>query len=228
MPETAGHKSVRRRGAFRAFSLLELMLAMGLAVLTMSMLSYSTLRISDAVRMSESRFQRKSKLISTAEQLRWQLRCLYAADYKKDAAVPGSHHFPGTLKYELYGKRGGEADCEAIVFNTSFIPKSNGTVEVGYCILTDNDTKKHYLAYRQFPWVDPQGLHDTVEFADAPWTVCNEDIVGMSLEYSQDGEVWQQEWTETSAPKWIRITLIPDEGEPFITQVAPAMTSGRW
>ncbi|MBQ7568105.1 hypothetical protein IJT17_04795, partial [bacterium] len=141
---------------------------------------------------------------------------------------PNSHSFPGTLKYQLYGKRGSTADCDVLLFNTTFLPKSRGTAEVGYCIMTDYKTGKQHLAYRQFPWVDTEGLHDTIEFADAPWKVCNESIVGMRLEYSSNGELWQQEWSDVSAPQWVRVTLIPDEGDPFVTQVAPAMPSERW
>ncbi|MBQ7568702.1 hypothetical protein IJT17_07860, partial [bacterium] len=72
-------RGFRRSG--RAFTLMEMMLALGLAVLTISMLSYTTMRISATVRMSESRLARKSKLIATAEQIRWQLRCLYTVNY---------------------------------------------------------------------------------------------------------------------------------------------------
>ena len=219
-------KICRRSGA--AYTLLELLVAMGLAVLTISMLSYSTLRISATVRMSESRFARKSKMISTAEQIRWQLRCLYTGVLKDDSERPNSHLYPGTLKYQLYGRRGSKLNSDILIFNTTYIPKSRGTVEVGYCILTDEQTGKPYLAYRQFPWVDYQGLHDYIDFTDAPWTVCSRDIVGMSLEYSHDSKIWQQEWTENTAPQWVRITLIPDEGEPFVTQVAPAVISARW
>lgn len=207
---------------------MEMLLAMGLAVMAISMLSYTVLRISKTVRLSEERFARKSKMIDTAEQIRWQLRCLYCQDYSDVPDKPISHTTPGTLKYQLYGKRSGTSDRDILIFNTSFVPRSNGTVEVGYRILVDDKTRKPYLAYRQFPWVDNQGLHDVDNYQDTPWQVFNTDIVGMSLSYSYDGEVWQQEWIDQRAPNWIRITLIPEEGEPFVTQVSPAMPSERW
>lgn len=225
--KTAGSAGRKRSNKRAAYTLLELLVAMGLAVMTISMLSYSTLRISATVRMSESRFERKSKMIAAAEQMRWQLRCLYTGSFKEDSERPNSHLYPGTIKYQLYGKRGSTADSDILIFNTTFIPKASGTVEVGYCILTD-ETGKRYLAYRQFPWVDYQGLHDYIEFAEAPWKVCSYDIVGMNLEYSHDSKIWQQEWTEQTAPQWVRVTLIPNEGEPFVIQVAPAVMSERW
>ena len=242
------------RRARRAFTLLEMMLAMGLAVLTMSILSFTILRLNATTRLSEDRFNRKAQLISHAEEIRWQLRCLYAGGHDESATNPASHTEPGTIKKDLYGKRTGTEERDFLAFNTTYLPKRNydvkqmsvsssaeqpskngyfssvqqGTYEVGYCILEDAKTRQPYLAFRQFPWVDRMGLHDNVDVKMAPWRPLDYNIVGLKVEYSSNDETWQAEWTDASAPVFVRVTLIPKEGEPFITQVSPMVVSGRW
>lgn len=238
----------------RAFTLLEMMLAMGLAVLTMSILSFTVLRLNATARTSEERFNRKAHLIAHAEEIRWQLRCLYSGGYDSSANNPASHTEPGTIKKDLYGKRTGTEGHDFIFFNTTYLPKRNynvnktsstsseaapakgsvfaavqqGTYEVGYCILEDTKSRQPYLAYRQFPWVDRMGLHDNIDVNMAPWRPLDYNIVGLKVEYSTNNETWQAEWTEDSAPEFVRITLTPKEGDPFVTQVSPMVVSDRW
>ncbi len=217
-----------RRGRRSAFTLLELLLTLGLAMLLMSVVSYTTLRINAAVTRAEKNLARKAKIIEVAEQLRWQLRCLYLPDYSVNQTAPSTNTRPGTLKYAVYAKRESQTERDILLFVTTFLPKSSGTAEVGYRILTDEETRKPYLAYRQYAWADPLGLHEPEEDVNAAWTVLSRDICGMSLEFSVDCETWQKEWTATEPPDWIRITLYLVEGEPFVTQVSPAMPSARW
>ncbi len=201
---------------------------MGLAILLMSVISYTILHLNAAVTRSEKNLARKAKIIEVAEQLRWQLRCLYLPNYSAQLTAPATNTNPGTLKYAVYAKRDNQIERDILLFVTTFLPKSAGTAEVGYRILADGKTRQPYLAYRQYAWADPLGLHEPEEDVNAAWTVLSRDICGMSLEFSVDCETWQKEWTATEPPNWIRITLFLVDGEPFVTQVAPALPSGRW
>ena len=64
-------------GRSGGFTLLELMLVMGLATLVYSLVSYMTIQMNNTVRHSQVAFKRQELTIETAERLRWQLRCLY-------------------------------------------------------------------------------------------------------------------------------------------------------
>ena len=239
------------RGRRWAFTLLEMMIALGLTSMLVSIIAYSNTRMNWAVRNSEKRFEQKQHIIGLAEQLRWQLRMLYLQDYSSDNnAKPATNTRPGTLQYGLYGKHSGESGRDILIFNTThpaaIQPKytnrtnsagasqsmhsmgTRGTVEVGYRIMSDTHTRQPYLAYRQFPWSDPLGLHEPDSQCDVEWQKLSDEIIGLELEFSTNHETWQQEWTQNGVPPWVRVTLTPKEGSPIIVEVAPATASQRW
>ena len=72
-----GALGLRGRGVGLGFTLLELMLAVGLAAIVWSFLAYVTVSLSRSVRYAEQALARKKAVIEVAERLRWQLRCLY-------------------------------------------------------------------------------------------------------------------------------------------------------
>lgn len=224
---------VLRRSSW-GFTLLELMIAVGLAAVVYSLVSLTTVQLSRTVRTAEEKGQLKRSIIMAAEQMRWQIRCLY---YDKKAAAhavkAASNNLPGTLgNVGLYGQRGHEQDAGVLLFRTTAVPKrggvfTNGTVEVGYCILKDKDGSR-YLAYRQYPWVDRLGLHTEAQDPNAEWTVLSKEITGLSVEYSKDGELWMQEWTMEEVPLFVRFTLHLAKGGSLEVDAAPAQVSPRW
>jgi len=264
---------MRRSG----FSLLEITIVMGLAILVYSLIAYITVQMNVSVRHTEAGYRRKKEVIEAAEQLRWQLRCLYdgVPEGANTKTVPASRIHPATLgNVCLYGTRGAQTDRAFISFKTAYFPKGfadPGAAEVSFTIMEDaagradedrlnsfidssyrkgslnggpeerrrqektlvgpQDSEKSnaYLAYRQFPWADPLGLHEEADFSEAPWQVLSYEVIGLNAEYSDDAEIWQQEWSAPHrAPKWIKITFILRTGEPLVFIAAPAVKSARW
>lgn len=257
-------------GRLPGFTLLEIMLVMGLSILVYSLISYTTIQLSNASRNADAAMKRKKNFVDVCEQMRWQLRCLYArVPEGVTGKAPASNVNPAGLKGAfLYGKRDASEGQGILIFKTSYFPKGStncGTAEVGYKIIsslgkskaaapvtlgvsastgqqeihtvTASDTltqsidpKKveSYLAYRQYPWADPLGLHESGDDPRCPWKPICTDITGMSLAFSDDESVWQQEWTSKEVPKWIRVTLSMKGGEPLSFIAAPAVAAARW
>ncbi|MBQ7503453.1 hypothetical protein IJT93_12225 [bacterium] len=266
---------MRRSG----FTLLEITIVMGLAILVYSLIAYITVQMNVSVRHTEAGYKRKKETIEAAELLRWQLRCLYAEvpEGANVKTVPASRIHPAALKNAFfYGKRGTQTDRAFLTFKTTYFPKgfaNPGAAEVSFTILEDSSGRVDedrlnsfidssfekgavngdgsakaksrpektlagvqnsensgvYLAYRQFPWADPLGLHEEADLSEAPWQVLSYEVIGINAEYSDDAEIWQQEWTSPrTVPKWIKITFILRTGEPLVFIAAPAAKSARW
>lgn len=221
---------LRRWRGRRGFSLLEMLIALGLTALVYGLVSYSTGQISHVVRDSEQKLTQKKAVVNVAERLRWQLRCAYKSSSTEEASRPASNVHPATLKgVGLYGVAGDQTNRDVLLFRTTSTKQGRGgTVEVGYTILQDGESREPYLAYREYPWVDPLGLHTEEEDPNAPWEVCSRAVRGMSVEYSSNGEIWQQQWTDAGMPMWVRITLFPNQGAELVTVVGIGMVAPRW
>lgn len=246
------------------FTLLELMLVMGLASLVYALISYMTIQMNNTVRHSQVAFKRRELVIETAERLRWQLRCLYDRVPEGAASQPPSSHTnpPSLLKSAIYGKSLGEKGQDVLLFKTTYFPlrvENSGTAEVGYKIVSDSsasfsltepvkseddklrsleaadfigsgqvvDSKK-YLAYRQYPWADPLGLHEVGDDNQAPWEKLSSEIIGLEVRFSDDLEIWQQDWTGEGVPKWIEVTFELKRGEPLVFMTGPVTAADRW
>lgn len=260
-----GYQNVSRpRRSSSGFTLLELMLVMGLATLVYSLISYMTIQMNTTVRHSQAGFKRREMIVNTAERLRWQLRCLYdRVPEGASSEVPSSHTNPPTLlKSVIYGKSLGEKGKDVLLFKTTYFPlraENNGTAEVGYKIMADSsgsfsltdpiktdDDKlrsleaadfissgqayesKNYLAYRQYPWADPLGLHDVGDDSETPWERLSSEIIGMEVRFSDDLEIWQQDWTGEGVPKWVEVTFEFKRGEPLVFTTGPVVAADRW
>lgn len=266
---------MRRTG----FTLLEITIVMGLAILVYALIAYITVQMNVSVRHTEAGYRRKKEVIEAAEQLRWQLRCLYNRVPEGEGVqnAPSSRLHPATLKNScIYGTRGTQTDRAVVSFKTTYFPKgfpNPGAAEVSFTIMEDAagrvdedklnsfidssfqkgavngdgsprartkpektlagvqnaEDSNAYLAYRQFPWADPLGLHEEADFSEAPWQVLSYEVIGLNVEYSEDADIWQQEWTAPHrAPKWVKVTFILRTGEPLVFIASPAVTSARW
>ncbi|MGM9992788.1 MAG: type II secretion system protein J [Candidatus Bruticola sp.] len=248
----------------RGFTLLEVMLAVGLTAMVYTIISYMTIQMNTTVRRSEESFQRRKTVIDTAEQLRWQLRCLYDR-VPEGASVepPSSNTNPATLQNSsLYAKNLGQSGQDVLIFKTTYFPakleNSSGTAEVGYKVvnkigssfsvsspLTVQEDKLQiftpasllegssqgshfYLAYRQYPWADPLGLHEDSDDNNAPWQKISSEIIGLEVRLSDDLEVWQQDWTGEGVPRWVEITFELKQGDPLVFITGPVVSSARW
>lgn len=218
----------------RGFTLLEILTAMGLAMLVYALVAFTTLQLNRTARAAGAAATERARAIRASEQIRWQLRALFTRDTAGPSATPspvpsGSSARPGALgNLALYGKRTTDEGREILIFRTSRLERGLGATEVGYRILADEETGEPYLAYRQYPFSDPLGLHPPEEDPDAPWRPLSREIVSMRLEFSPDGETWQREWEATEVPTWIRVTLATARGATFQAEAVPGIAAPRW
>ncbi len=262
-----GALGLRGRGVGLGFTLLELMLAVGLAAIVWSFLAYVTVSLSRSVRYAEQALARKKAVIEVAERLRWQLRCLYTITPEGAPATPPSSQVNlSTLNGSfIYSQNQGQVGRDALLFKTTYFPahvQNTGTAEVGYTILqgstattqgvnapnpqatatpsarlglpnpqellADQKLEDPYLAYRQYPWADPLGLHDVPADPLVPWQVLSREVIGLEVRFSQDLEIWQEDWTTPEIPTWIEVSLELKTGDPLIFTVGPAAVAPRW
>lgn len=220
----------------RGFTLLEILTAMGLAMVVYALVAYTTLQLNRTARAAGAAATERARMIRATEQLRWQLRTLFAKGTEPGASPSPSPPVPtgSSARYGalgnlgVYGKRTTDEGREILLFRTARLERGPGATEVGYRILEDEETGEPYLAYRQYPFADPVGLHPPEEDPDAPWRVLSRDLVAMKLEFSSDGEIWQREWEAAEVPSWIRVTLTSARGAEFEMVVVPGMEAPRW
>ncbi|MGM9998940.1 MAG: type II secretion system protein J [Candidatus Bruticola sp.] len=248
----------------RGFTLLEIMLAVGLTAMVYTIISYMIIQMNTTVRRSEEAFQRRKAVIDVAEQLRWQLRCLYnRVPEGVSAEPPSSNTNPASLQNSsLYAKNLGQSGRDVLIFKTTYFPaklgNSSGTAEVGYKILSEaegsfsvsspltaredrlqalsptnlvdssSSKTRYFLAYRQYPWADPLGLHEESDDSTAPWQKVSSEITGLGVRFSDDLEIWQQDWTGEGVPRWVEITFELKQGDPIVFMTGPVVSSARW
>ncbi|MBQ7528297.1 type II secretion system protein [bacterium] len=241
----------------RGFTLLEMMIVVGLSSLLYSILCYVSVQMNTSVRRTEDGFKRQKAAMKIAENIRWQLRSLYARvpEGASTTEPPSTNIHPATLRNRyIYGKKNSTADGSILLFKTAYFPKNRGKVgvaEVGYAIknvipgsmnamepvngkdfidntLEFDNSESGFLVYRQFTWADPIGLHEETDIKEAPWMVASTDIINFKAEYSEDGEIWQQEWMKEGIAKWVRVTLSSKRNPPIVFVVSPAVSSNRW
>ncbi|MCA9791671.1 MAG: prepilin-type N-terminal cleavage/methylation domain-containing protein, partial [Candidatus Eremiobacteraeota bacterium] len=115
----------------RGFTLVEVLVALGLVILIYALVGFTTLQVARYTRRSQEAANRKTRLISASNQLRWQLRCL--------AAPTGAQ--------ALAGQRTDTEGRDRLRFLTSRPAKDRGVVEVAYEIQEVDD--KPTLMYRE-------------------------------------------------------------------------------
>lgn len=262
----------------RGFTLLELMVALGLTAMVYAIVTSVTVQLSRTVRQSEEKMAAKAELVSVSEQMRWQIRCLFYPKGEIDAHGkitvpkrdrPQTNTRPPSLgNLGVYSRRGDSEDGGILLLRTSLpleqVPSEEasrasvsaskftggsfskasgskpqgkrvsvmgarmgkGTAEVGYKIISSGG--ESFLAYRQYHWVDPLGLHGDEDDPNASWRVLSRQVKGLRFEFSADGDIWQKEWTDEDIPKWFKVTLIPQKGDELEFKVVAGMKASRW
>ncbi len=211
----------------RAFTLVEILIVMGLVAILMTIMLITVTRVARITRQTTQSALRRKHWLQVAEQLRWQLRNLHVP-VKLDppkaglkAGLVGSHETP------LWGEPGNEEGRDTLNFLTSWVSRKSGVCEVGYRLQPRNSGSGLDLGYREFPLRDRSGLHIS-QAAEAPWRVLLDDVTQFSLDYSDDGWLWRRDWSETKAPRRIRVHLEAERLPVLDFQVTPGMGGGRW
>lgn len=202
---------MRRR---RGLTLVEVLIGLALIVLAYALVGFATVQLARAVRTGSEAARARSQLIATTEQLRWQLRGLFAPS-------------------EQPCLEGGRSPVEArdyVVFLTTSPEEGDGVAEVGYQVETivDEDGDEQVgLLYREFAYRDPEGLRPTTEQDQARWRLLSDRVVELEFEYSPDGTVWQREWDDPKPPQAVKVRLATSDDELSFV-VYPGVSSERW
>lgn len=201
----------------RAFTLVEMMITLGLVAIVYAITSGILLQIArfskEGRRVAQSRFE----LLTQVETLRYQLRTLV---YPDDFVA-------------LSGRRSGLKGRDTITFLTTSGRKLKGLVEVGYKIeeTVDPDSAQptHSLFYREFPFRRSE-LRRLDEQQEGKWEAVLTGIDAFEFEYTSNRTSWQKEWTEESPPVAIRVSIrrVQPNSDKIAFEVTPGIASNRW
>lgn len=213
----------RRHG--RGFTLVEVLLALGLATMVYALVAYTTLQLNRTARAASRAAEARAEIVQAVEQFRWQVRCLFLPrEASETAPRPTGNFTPASM----IGRRTQEEDREILLFRTTRLKNRAGATEVGYRILTSEEDGEPYLAFREFPYADAAGLHPVDEDPEGPWKVLTREIVGLRLEFSADGETWQREWDVQEPPQRVKATFTTRGGSSLTADVSPGIEAPRW
>ena len=203
----------------RAFTLVEMMLTLGLVALMYGMITGILIQVARYVKTGRQVAEERYAFLHEIEILRYQLRSL---------------HYPTSME-ALLGVRGNMKGRDTVRFYTGRGRHYPGIVEVGYKIESYIDPKdpskgeQFGLFYREFPF-RREVMRSMDEFQEGRWELLLPHTSLLSLEYSTSGQAWQKEWQGTIAPRIIRLRV--DRSAPsndrFVFDVTPGEGAARW
>ena len=200
------------------FTLVEMMFTLGLVAIVYTLVSGILVQIAryvkDGRRVARSRYE----LISTVEDLRYQLRSLYYPD-----GGPG-----------LSGSRTQTEGWSNLRFLTTNGHTHKGVVEVGYQIQTvepeeEEKEKTTALFYREFRF--RQNEFRTMDpYQEAPWKTALSNVSGFDVQYSSGGGNWQNDWDQPESPQRVRVLLQRggNNHDHIVFDVTPGVGAQRW
>jgi len=216
----------------RGFSLLEILLVMGLVSLLMSILLSVVVQMARMTRTTTQAALRRKHWIEASEVLRWQLRSLHLPPRGKEAPKNAiAVGLVGTPETPLWGEPGQSEGRDSLSFLTTAPKRQKGVCEVGFSLRPRNSASGNSfdLVYREFPLRNRAGLHPVgLDSSEAPWKVLLDDVSHLSVDYSDDGWIWRRDWSETNIPQRIRIHLEARSLPALDFQVTPGSGGGRW
>lgn len=212
----------------KAFTLLEILLVMGLVSLLMGILLLLVVRMARLNRNLTQASLRRKHWIEAAELMRWEFRNLHLPAKGKEPTNLVTSGLVGSADSPLWGEPGQQEGQAWVSLLTSQARRQKGVCEVGFRLQARPTGNGYDLGYREFPLRSRAGLHPQSEWGEAPWRVLLDNVTFLSLDYSEDGWIWKRDWTQTTVPRRIRVHL-EAVGLPVLDfQVTPAMGAGRW
>ena len=194
------------------------MLTLALVALVYTMISTILIQISRYVKSGRQVAQQRLELLSTVEELRYQLRSLY---------------FPSN-GVGLLGRRSPLDGRDFIRFTTSNGRTHKGIVEVGYQINDyvdplDETKNGPALYYREFPFRRRE-MRTLDPHQEALWKPYLKDVEIFELEYSNGGSTFQRGWDQAVPPSRIRIRLERggESRDKIVFDVTPGVGAARW
>jgi prepilin-type N-terminal cleavage/methylation domain-containing protein len=185
----------------RGFTLIEIMVAIGLMSIAVSMVWMSFSQIIRATRKAEAMMDRLHHGDFVMEQL---ISAFRSASFFNNT--------PAKFEMWLEDETAGPVDADIVSIVTSspaFIPPSNKLAHQLHRIfisIEDNDKGEPALAVSAYPYIvdleDPEV--DEVE----PWIVTSK-VIGLNCRvYNPSDQDWDDEWEfKNSIPQWVEITI---------------------
>jgi hypothetical protein len=208
---------------------MEIVLVMSLVGLLAAILLGTVARVARLSRQTSYAALRRKHWIDAAELMRWQLRNLHQPSDRLPPENSGRPGLVGSFQTALWGEPGSQEGMDQVFFLTTLPRRARGTSEVGYCMRPRGEGGTVFnLMYRQFPLRDRSGLHGLQDAQEAPWRVLLDKVTHLSLDYSEDGWTWRRDWSETKAPRRIRVHLEAEQVPVLDFQVTPGVGGGRW
>ncbi|MBN9418988.1 MAG: prepilin-type N-terminal cleavage/methylation domain-containing protein [Candidatus Eremiobacteraeota bacterium] len=212
----------------KGFTVLEVLMTLGLVAILTSILLMVVVRVARMTRVTAQASLRRKHWIEAAEIIRWELRNLFVPAQGAAPTNAIAVGLVGTPDTPLWGEPGSTEGRDSLTFLTSQPRKQKGVCEVGFRVQTRNGGDGLDLGYREFPLRNRAGLHGPLDAQEAPWTILLDDVTHLSLDYSEDGWIWKRDWTDTTAPKRVRVHLEAKRLPALDFQVTPGMGGGRW
>ena len=207
-----------RQFASRGFTLAEMMLTLGLVALLYTLISGVLIQVSRYVRDGREVARNRHELLSSVEEIRYQMRSLY---------------YP-TETVGLEGMRTAVDGRDVLKLLTTNGREHKGVVEVTYRIdnYEDPDDPARSgpaLYYREFPF-HRRRLRTLDPNQEAEWQLYLRDVGAFELEYSTAGTVWQKEWDGLTPPGRIRVRIerVGKSHDKLSFDVTPGVGAGRW
>lgn len=211
----------------RGFTLLEVLLAVGLISLLGTLLLVIVARMARLTRETTQAAMRRRHWIEAAENIRWQLRNLHQPSTKNPPESIARAGLVGTHETSLWGEPGTQEGLDAVYFITTRPRRQQGVCEVGYR-LRPREGGNYDLLAREFPLRERGGVHTNAEFTEAPWKVALDDVTHLSFDYSADGWQWRRDWTDITPPRRVRVHMEAPRLPALDFQVTPGIGGGRW
>ncbi len=219
---------VRSQSQFGGFTLLEILTALTILAMIMSVVYGSYRAVTDSILTLQPRmaFERKGRFF--VQRLSRQLRCCYGGQIDRVSRSDEKHkdEAPDAAETQDMLFSGGQAgkDRVLLAFITSGMDRGRES----------NPERLEYISYRldlsRHVLLTREGLYGQVrEPRDEDWHVILEDVAGIDFGYF-DGSEWHDEWNlamSEGPPRAVRVelTLKSQDGQTFYCLWVVAVSS---
>ena len=193
--------------AFKGFTLIEVLVTIGLILLVLSLAGSSLYFIIRSTTDSRILLYENREIMKVYGQMRQQLLSLYLSPHRN---------------LSIRAIRGESEGQDEIIFLTSAPLYSSGIAQAGYMI-KKNEKGEKYLVYSEFPYVLKE------DFAPAETRVLSKMVNGLKIRCFENF-IPADNWEKAGFPDKIEITLfLADRGKNrFTFTVTPGISSKLW
>jgi type II secretory pathway component PulJ len=216
MPNSSPLRSRLTRAAPRSgasgFTLIEMLVTVGLAVMVIALTFSSLYYSARASRDSRIRTNLDFEFMKVFAQMRQQLINFYLSPVQESS---------------LLGVKGKEERTDELHFFTASPVIGRGIVEAAYGIRKSEDDKS-YLVYKEFPYTRKLEILESTmapQFDEDRWRKVTDAVVGLSFDYESNEKLFD-EWKDNRPPDRIIVALwytAEQEVKSFTFSVTPGI-----